>query len=252
MHRTYIDKIYLKQYIDSGKILLDNNTVKRFIKILRTKPEELIAMFDGDGLEISGHIKNNYFEIKTIIHNQPPEKKIILLQGALCEDKIEETVKRTTEYGIDDIVIFNAQRSEAFIFEKLKKKYERLVGIAIDASRQSGRFFVPKITLSENLKTAVKDFDNKYNLGIMGVLGEKQSILQSIKDLSNNINTTFICVGPEGGLSGDEIALLKQKEFNSAVWAPFVLRSELSSLAPLAILNETWRSQHDLNVRPQV
>ena len=237
MYRSFIEPIWLDNFINNNKLELPKETLFRFNNILRIKKDEQIAIFDGKGRQVEGILHNNSFASFKIVKEEPKSPKIILLQAALEESKISETIKRTTEFGIDEIIIFPADFSQSFSINKINKKITRLEEIIKDASRQSGRFYIPSFKIINNLETFFNKLPNKY-LGIFGDV-EQKNILSNLLMQENNqgLQEIIIIVGPEGGLSKKEKLLCESHNFKGVIWSPFVLRSELASLAALSIVN---------------
>lgn len=235
MHRCFVDKLWIDEWLIDAKKEVPKEAYNRFFKVLRIKKDEKVALFDGQGREISGFLSLDG-TLNAVLREEKAEAiSIVLLQAALDEAKISETLKRTTEFGIQKIIIFKAEFSDAFSLGKLEKRYERLNNVAIDAARQSGRLFVPTISFEADLKTALERADSQV-IGFFGDLSAEKRLSQVLAStvLDHDI---ALAVGPEGGFSEKEKKLLKAHHFCSVLWAPYTLRSELASLSPLAILN---------------
>lgn len=235
MHRSFIDKNLMDSYLIDQINGLPKEIVFRFNNILRLKQDEKVALFDGEGRQIEGlwdKKTNNLLQIKQI-NQEKPSTTLTLLQACLEEAKLTETVKRATEFGVDQIIFFNAEYSQKFCWQKLLKKNHRLEQIAIDAARQSERFFVPKIIFEENLEKIPPMLAK--TIGFFGLLSAKNLLSEATIDA--NLNELFIIVGPEGGLSPKEVDWCKKNNFIAVKWAPYVLRSELACLSALSIIN---------------
>lgn len=235
MHRCYIDKLWLDEWCVHPDQKVPKEVADRFVKVVRIKSDEKIALFDGQGLELQGFfLANGSIKDGVLLKESPPTSRIVLLQAALIEAKIAETIKRTTEFGIDDIIIFPSARSESFVCAKLEKRVERLRDISIDASRQSGRLFVPSISFAKDISDAVDKAQAEF--GIYGdVDGEKN--LSDVLEESLPKKSYSIVIGPEGGLNSQEKQLLRKNHYHPTLWSPFTLRSELASLGALTLIN---------------
>jgi 16S rRNA (uracil1498-N3)-methyltransferase len=237
MHRSYVSPAWVDSFLIDNNEPLPIDAAKRFTQVLRIHADEEIAVFDGQGRELRGYLKlndNNVYFSKAKLHQQAlSQPQLILYQAAISEDKISETIKRGCEFGVDRFIIFNAERSEAHCYLKLTRKKDRFNRIAIDACRQSGRFFIPPVYFSPSLL-----FDKTpQGFGIYGDVAEKRRLSEILKPEAGLLDEFHIVVGPEGGLSPKEIEVLQKWGFWSVSWAPYVLRSELAHLAPLAIIN---------------
>lgn len=237
MHRSYVSPAWIDLFLADRNEPLPIDAAKRFTQVLRVHENEEIAVFDGQGREVRGCLSFSHQSVHFVnanLHQHTVTKPLVILyQAAISEDKISETIKRGCEFGVDRFIIFAAERSEAHCFLKLKRKQDRLFRIAIDACRQSGRFFIPTIDFLPSLSMD----KTPEGLGIYGDVSEKKRLSEFLNQHADFLDQFHIVVGPEGGLSAKEGAVLKGWGFVPVSWAPYVLRSELAHLAPLAIFN---------------
>ena len=174
MHRSFVGKDWIDAFLNDKTIHLPKNVTERFFSILRIKPDELVAVFDGVGREVRGIVAQDkrlkkavFIDAHLFVFSQyKPE--IILLQAAIDEQKLSETVRRGCEYGVDRFVIFASINSDRFSLQKLMTKLERLKRIAEDACRQCGRYFIPSITFKADIFLALCEEKPKMSLGVFG------------------------------------------------------------------------------------
>ena len=50
----------------------------------------------------------------------------------------------------------------------------------------------------------------------------------------------LVCVGPEGGFSDKDVAMLQQSQFRALRLGPRILRTETAGIAALAALQALW------------
>ncbi len=227
-------------FIGDNKISLPHDVQSRFVNVLRVKPEEEVAVFDGNGREVVGCIdKNAHFVGTRVCTYDKPKPEIIVVQAALDEAKIEETVQRGSEFGVDRFIIFSAARSDAYCFAKVQKRQDRLTRIATDAARQSGRMFVAAIEFTESLNEIIASVSGKCGLGLFGDLASGLNLSRLLSKQAGVFSDLpcYIAIGPEGGLTAAEMKQLQDAGFHGVKWAPYVLRSELALLAPVTMLN---------------
>lgn len=241
MHRSFVDKAWIDGFIQNNRHELPAEVVARFFSVVRIKPDEVVGVFDGYGREVVGTLayekqdKRAYFMQGSLQVSEQPKPQIILVQAALSESKLTETIKRGCEIGVDKFVVFNAERSEPFCYKKAINKQERFERMAQDACRQSGRLFVPGIEFRESLAPILKEASSE-TLGIFGAVDGTKLLSLVLKEYSVKASSLAVVVGPEGGLSGAEIKQLEQVQFIGARWAPFVLRAELAGVFAVAII----------------
>jgi 16S rRNA (uracil1498-N3)-methyltransferase len=241
MHRSFVPTEWIDDFTHNNHHQLPAEVVTRFFSVLRIKPDEIVSVFDGHGREVMGtltyekHDRRAYFTQGTLNVSQPSHPEIVLVQAALEESKLSETIKRGCEFGVDRFIIFQATRSEPFCFNKAVAKADRLIRVAQDACRQSGRVFIPSIIFKDSLAHMLKDA-SKPCFGVFGAVKGAKLLSSTLKEHGTQGLPMMVVVGPEGGLCLDETKLLEHAQFMGVMWAPFVLRSELAGLCAVAIL----------------
>lgn len=241
MHRSYVSKLWIDAYLDNNQERLPRDVEQRFFSVVRIKSDEEVAVFDGAGRQIVGALKKDgtgaYFFSARVIEEEPAKPAIVVLQAAIEDAKLSQTIQRGCEFGVDRFVIFPAERSDKFCFEKLKKRADRFMRIAEDAARQSGRLFIPSIEFETNLSDALAKTRAHECIGFFGEVAHNVRLSQILSQHVNREASYYVVIGPEGGLCESEKALLCSSGFLGVLWAPYVLRSELASLAAVSIIN---------------
>lgn len=235
MHRCFVPSSFIDSWLKEHKTSLPTDVIHRLVDIVRISSKEQIAVFDGQGRQISGYLGresgNNYISQGVFFQAPAPSPRIILAQAALEESKMLETLKRGCEFGVDSFAIFAAHRSAPYCFAKLKKRSDRLSKVLIDAARQSERLFVPELIFAEGLASI---------MGPAGVFGDLEASDKLSETLHKNFNPKadfLIVIGPEGGLTPSEIAFLQEFNLRGVRFGPYTQRAELAGLSAVAIFN---------------
>lgn len=243
MHRSYVPKSWIDAFIIDEEHPLPKDVEERFFAVVRVKADEEVAVFDGDGREIIGAVKKiapregAHFVGARLCTKPRNLPEIVVIAAAIDDAKLAQTIQRGCEYGVDRFIIFAADKSEKFCFGKLEKRQDRLMRIAEDAARQSGRYFLPKLEFVNSLDDVVRCAEKNCGLKIFGDVAENKLLSHHLKNQNLNEQPCYIAVGPEGGLSAREISQLRAAGFVGVIWAPHVLRAELASLAAVTLIN---------------
>jgi len=160
-----------------------------------------------------------------------------LLQAVIRPQKVELVIEKAVELGVDHIILFQADYSD-----KKQVKPERLEHIAISALKQSGRLFMPEVHYAKSLDEAlfsanhaVDDTQIDKAKGTSLFYGDIEGTSQhelfvTIDQTKKPSNSIAFVIGPEGGLSPQEIELLKKNKAQSVRLGPYILRSETASI----------------------
>jgi 16S rRNA (uracil1498-N3)-methyltransferase len=212
------------------------------LRVLRLKPGAQLYCFNGQGREWVASVES--IERReclislgnTVRERSPTEAPITLAVGWLKGAAMDTVVQKATELGVDHIAILQTERSNVALDEKrTANKLQHWRSIAISASEQSGRLFVPQIAQPLSLA----DF-------LAGAIDAQRFLLDLDSpplDAGETPVPTTLLVGPEGGWSDAERALVKRHRIPSGGLGELTLRAETVPLAALAAIRHGWRWQ---------
>lgn len=209
-------------------------------KVLRLGPGDSAAIFNGRGLELFGRIESiGQRSAKITIEGRSEGRResplgLVLLQGLLKGDRPEFIVQKATELGLTAICFYTTARTVPRVDgEGVEKKLLRWKKAAIEAAKQCGRSTLPLVTLVPGLREAVQET----KAGLKIVLWEKEGAA-SLKDLLSGKapETAALLIGPEGGLSDEDVMLAEGAGFQKAGMGPRILRAETAAVAAAAIV----------------
>ncbi len=175
----------------------------------------------------------------------PVEKlpNLTLIQGISKGDRMGQTIRQTTELGIQRIIPFMAQRTIVRIkTDERAFKAERWRRIALSAAKQSGRCILPIVdnpTDIDDVCKDLKDFDRvviAWEKADFNADGKPLSIGEALKDCDFTSKVALI-IGPEGGLTKDEVSRL-QKIGDSVIavsLGKLILRTETAGTVATAL-----------------
>ena len=236
MQRYFVANNQLKELNFS----ITGEDVKHISKVMRMSPGDQLICINEDGIvaqcEIVGitsdEVNGNVLKIVTEDTELPV--KVTVAQGLPKGDKLELIVQKGTELGANTFIPFQATRSIVkWDDKKGQKKIERLGKIAKEAAEQSYRRIVPKVMNSLSFKQLVKESEH-YDIKIVAY--EEQAKLGEMKNLAAALgqaeigSSILVVVGPEGGLTIDEVTALEQIGFISCSFGPRILRTETAAM----------------------
>lgn len=243
-----LTRLYHSEDLIPGKTtLLDKNTSSHLIRVLRTKTETPVILFNGDGYDylcktLNDHPKNTLIAVESKIKlNNESNLSITLIQGLSRLDRMETTIQKSVELGVNKIIPVLCQHSNTKLnTDKKQKKLTHWRNVAISACEQSGRSIIPEILDI----SALNDIDSLLKPQALKIILNPES-KKSLKEINfnqdvNNAGVVEIFIGPEGGLSEDEIMHLKTLLFQNICFGPRVLRTETAGPAVISALQILW------------
>ena len=213
-------------------------------KVLRLGVGDEASIFNGLGLELTGRIesvgaRSAVISIEGVCEGTKESPlELTLLQGLLKGDKPEFIVQKATELGLTEVCFFTTDRTVPRVDgEGAEKKLGRWKKAAIEAAKQCGRTTLPKITLAPSLKAAVEGAQ----AGLKLLFWEKKDAT-GLKDIFTGKAPASVAllVGPEGGLSDDDVLIAGKAGFIKAGMGPRVLRAETAAIAAAALAQHAF------------
>lgn len=222
-----IVKIVGEDYKHISKVLRMSVNEKISICIKQTEERFLAKIIDIDNERVMCEIIEKFQSNETNIN-------VTVYQGIPKSDKMEYIIQKSVELGAKNVVPVEMKNCIAKIKEP-NKKITRWQVISEASAKQSKRNIIPKIAYPINIIEMQNEF-SKYDLVLVAYENEKNvGIKEILKDYKNAKNIAII-IGPEGGLTENEVKQIEEKGGISVSLGKRILRTETASLALLSIL----------------
>ncbi|NNJ90336.1 MAG: 16S rRNA (uracil(1498)-N(3))-methyltransferase [Gammaproteobacteria bacterium] len=236
-----ISRIFTKNDLNlHAEVSLDNDTSHYLLKVLRLKTGSPLILFNGDGYQYQCELVSADRKIASIQiveqseKEKPPVLNIHLGIGLSKGDRLDFAFQKATELGVSEITpLFTEYATLKLNAERLKKKTSHWQGIIHSACEQSGRCYLPKL----HPPRSVNKWLHEHFAGLMIVLSPDES--QTMDSYSAPQNLTIL-IGPEGGLSEDEVAMAIEQGFIATRLGKHVLRTETAPLAVISAAQALW------------
>ncbi len=223
-----------------GNLMLDEYGSHHLIKVLRFPQGKNITLFNGDGFNyiakvISAKKQCEVELLERVENNSESSLNITLVQGIAKGEKMDFLMQKAVELGVNSIVpIFTQHCVVRLKGDKLEKRIQHWKKIIIGACEQSGRSILPVLQAPQQFDEFIRsDFGNGF---VLHHRAEKNLIQMQA------LNQASIVIGPEGGLSDDEINLAIDQGAQPLLLGSRVLRTETASLAAIANMQLLWGS----------
>ncbi|HEX6277826.1 MAG TPA: RsmE family RNA methyltransferase [Polyangiaceae bacterium] len=229
--------------LSPGERRLDADAAHYLAHVHRLREGEAFLAFDPEArLEAEGVILEVARDAVSVRLSAPtaaravPTFDVTLVQCAGKGEKTDDVVRATVALGVGTVIVAESARSVARLdAERAEKRRERWRAVALDAARQSGRGDAPSIEgprpLDDVLAVLGAGTAVKLCLDPHATMSFSEAVRREAPAKS-----FVLVVGPEGGLSDEELVLAERMGFVRARLGPFVLRTELAATAALAAL----------------
>lgn len=226
-----LHRFFLPFDTTAGQICIEDTAVVHQMKnVFRYKRGDRVILCDGKDNEAIGEIQgitqNNI--IVAIHHIQKTGreafKKVILVCAVLKKDNFEMVVQKATEAGVSEIYPLITDHTI-----KMNLRTDRLHIIAQEASEQSGRGIVPVIHEPIDFKAFQNlSVHKKSQVYVCDETGQEMKISSQMKKGSSE--SIYICIGPEGGWSDQELQNIQTLGWTTVSLGPRVLRAETAAV----------------------
>jgi len=205
--------------------------------VLRMQPGEELTLFTGDDHEFSATVLAN--QKKKVLVNigavnkvsRESPRAIHLAQAISKGERMEWVIQKAVELGVASITPLLTSRCVVRLDAvRLAKKQSQWQAIAIAACEQSGRNTVPMINQACTLDNYLPQVQGQLKL-ILHPDGAR-----TWRDYSLDQGDIALLIGPEGGLSEDEINQAISMQFHPWRLGPRVLRTETAAITAIGVL----------------
>ncbi|HEX2894029.1 MAG TPA: 16S rRNA (uracil(1498)-N(3))-methyltransferase [Marmoricola sp.] len=225
-----------------AQIVLDGDEGRHAATVKRIRTGERIVLTDGAGTSatcsVSDATKSSLtVRVESVEHAERLLPHVTVVQAIPKGDRGELAVEMLTEIDVDRIVPWAAARSVAvWRGDRATKSLAKWRGAARSAAKQARRSWLPEVTepaSTDEVSRLLADAD------LAVVLHEDASVPLAALSL-DGVGSVVVVVGPEGGLSDDEVAAFSSADVVRL--GSSVLRTSTAGVAAVAaILSRTTR-----------
>ena len=232
-----LSRFFVDQPLSLGQHDLPEAQAHYIGRVLRHATGDAVQLFDGSGREYLGELvevgkKNVRVELREQFAGQPDSPlRIHLGQGLSRGERMDWAIQKATELGVAEITPIVSERCEVRLKdERADKRLQHWRQVAISACEQCGRNTVPEVRMPMELDAWLAEETQELKLNL------HPRAPYSINTLPIPEHGVRLLIGPEGGLSSDEIARTVQEDFKEMLLGPRVLRTETAALTAITAL----------------
>ncbi|SIN74017.1 16S rRNA m(3)U-1498 methyltransferase [Sulfurivirga caldicuralii] len=234
-------RLYLPEaYVLHAELPLPPEAAHYLTRVLRLKRDDTLEVFDGQGGVAHAKLIDTgkrSATVRIIALPEAPQTEspltTCLAQGISRGERMDWTLQKASELGVSTIQPLFTERVEVKLKgDKLGKKLQHWQQVVISACEQSGRNLVPQVlpplTLGEWLR--------QFRPGLVLDPYAEQPF-SAIRQPPEPLN---ILVGPEGGLTPEEVIQARDAGLTAVRLGPRILRTETAGCALLAAAQSRW------------
>lgn len=230
------ERFYVSFPLAVGPILLDGPEAHHLATVCRLRIGDEVCLFNGDGQEYPARITHAARrEVGLdIFAAQKPERELPFTLEVAAPlpkgDRCQFLIEKLTEIGVTSFIPLMCHYSNTHPRESKRDKLERYV---IEASKQCGRNTL--MTIGE--LTPWEKYVGREDLEGSRILAHPGTMSRPLRELVAS-HPIRVAVGPEGGLTEEEVALAVERGWQTVNLGPRILRVETAALVLAARITE--------------
>ena len=236
MHRFYADK----NRLSVGMAYLTQEDARHATRVLRMAPGEQAEIFLngsrflGEICEIAGD--DVALRLVSELPSTEARLRVTLYQGLPKADKMELIIQKAVELGAEAVVPVAMSRCVVRLDERDgRKKQERWQKIAREACKQSGRCLMPRVDAPIPFRELLNRLQG-HDAAIVPWEDARGYSLNQFHREHPDIASLAVVIGPEGGMSSEEVEAMRQTGCLPVTLGPRILRTETAGLAAVSAL----------------
>ncbi len=199
------------------------------VRVLRLNRGEALTLFDGKGQLAQARLskidkKTVEVEITALQTAPRPETFPIHLAMSVIRE-MDWVMQKATELGVQEITPLISARTQGHPSDKKQAHWHEVM---ISAAEQSGCNFLPTLHPTLNFETFARQNP--------GALILDPTATRSLKDLPPDRKSATLLIGPEGGLTPQEILLAKEAGCIRVSLHEQILRAETAAIVATGIV----------------
>lgn len=221
-----------------AEVLVDGNEGHHAVVVRRLRVGEQVVLTDGVGTSVTGEIvattkRDMAVRAQAVTRTEAPSPSIVVVQAIPKGDRGELAVEVLTEIGVATIVPWAASRSVVvWKGERAEKFHARWSSTAREAAKQARRSWFP--TVAPMATTAeVVDLIRAADVAVVLHEADGTPLLDVVVPADGEC---VVVVGPEGGLSKEEVAAFAAAGATVVRLGSEVLRTSTAGVAAVAAM----------------
>ncbi len=239
-----MNRFFIETELTVGSTIQLTETVfHHWVKVLRAQIGDSATLFNGRGGEFEANLTEISKKTASVAirssnpADRTPPFTTVLGQVMSKGDRMDYAIQKATELGVSKIQLLTSERCEMRLkYDRDQKKLDHWQAVAIAACEQCGLNLVPEVLAPISLNEWLSSSELPVSKFVLAPEKEQKDVLSGIQP------ELALLIGPEGGLSENEITQANQAGFMNWCIGDRVLRTETAPVVALSILNYRFLS----------
>lgn len=238
-------RVFIPLSLSPGAVVdLPKSAAHHLATVLRVRNGEMLTLFNGMGGEYEARIITLTKRAVTveILEHQLIEREsplqITLIQSLSRGQKMDFTIQKAVELGVNQIIPVATERSNVKLNEERQdKRVQHWQGIITSACEQCGRNQIPDLQPVQSLADYLQQTPDSAATA-RWILHPGGS--HTLKDISQPPPVIELLIGCEGGFTAEELQFTQDAGFARLCLGPRVVRTETAALMAVSSIQALW------------
>ncbi|MDZ4168831.1 MAG: 16S rRNA (uracil(1498)-N(3))-methyltransferase [Coriobacteriia bacterium] len=243
LHRFFLTEALAAGEGARVRLPLDSEDCHHAVSVLRLRVGEKIEGVEPDGGVWCARVEaaDRDALVATLLTYTTPvarrRPQVTLVQGVAKGEKMDAIVRQAVEVGADAVLPVLTERSIVRLDERKRaERGERWQRIAKSAAEQAHRTRVPQVAHPADWREAREQLAGADAVVVLWEDEHATSLAEALAPLRGRTDAhVALVVGPEGGLSPDEVAVLREAGATVATLGEPILRTETAAVVAVAL-----------------
>ncbi len=235
-----IPRIYTPAPLAAGTTLeLDENAFNHAVRVLRLRQGDAVILFNGGGGEYQAELaevqkKRAWVRTGAFVDRDCESPLPIILGQCIARgEKMDYTIQKAVELGVHEIVPLFSERCGVKLDQaRQQKRLRHWHSVIVSACEQCGRSRIPRLREAISLDEWLARLEASLKL-VLDPMAR-----HSFNTLPQPERDVALLIGPEGGLSDNEISRALAAGFYGLRLGPRILRTETAGLTSLSLIQQ--------------
>lgn len=232
---------FFVEAIERGHAQITGEQAQHLARVLRVEPGERFEISDNRGLYLA-EVESSRKDLVSFAVLETMDVPAAVVHATLLAsltkfDRFEWAIEKATEVGVERIIPIVSERSEKGLEQAAGKRLARWKRIVRESSEQARRDRMPELEAPISLAAALA-VEASYRF--MLAEGEAPPILAALPDTRDAGDRVALLVGPEGGWTERERAMIAAANWTAVSLGRTILRAETAATVGLAIIHAAW------------
>jgi 16S rRNA (uracil1498-N3)-methyltransferase len=219
------NRFYLNCALAPGPVVLTGPEAHHLSVVCRLRPDDAVCLFNGDGREYPASVLESSrrrvtLEVRAV---ETPQRELGFRLDIAAPvpkgDRAQFLVEKLTELGVTTYTPLRTRRS---VVDPGANRLDKLHRYVIEASKQCGRNVLMRVESPVDWEA----FCVRSDLPALRILADPQGD----NGVSPSGRDVVMAVGPEGGLTEEEVGQAREAGWESVRLGPRILRIETAAL----------------------